>query len=121
MIYILNLSMRDFLRSQHSFSSIDGLDEVVERYGGGRVIPLSVQFEEHVASQRALGPEEFEIYQRANPTHQSAVGPIFATMYRQLDLICFYTASAEAAKVWYIPQGTTAPDAGGRIDTNIGR
>lgn len=121
MVYIMNLSMRDFLRSEHAFSVIPGLEEVIAKYGGGRMINLSVEFEEHFARQRALGQEELDLYQRANPTHKSAVGPIFATMYRQLDMIAFYTASVEEAKVWYIPQGTTAPDAGERIDTNIGR
>jgi ribosome-binding ATPase YchF (GTP1/OBG family) len=121
MVYILNLSMRDFLRSEHAFSVIPGLDEVVAKYGGGRIINLSVEFEEHYARQRNLGPEELELYHRANPSHKSAVGPIFGAMYRQMDMIAFYTASPQEAKVWYIPQGTTAPEAGERLDTAIGR
>ena len=114
--------MRDYLRSSHNFYHPPGLQEAIAKYGGGRVIPLSVAFEEHFAAQRDCGnAEEFEIYRRANPTHISAVGPIFSTMYRQMDMICFYTASAQDTKVWYIPQGTTAPEAGEILDTIIGR
>ena len=49
MVYIVNISMRDYLRGESPW--MESVQEVTERYGGGRVIPLSVQFERHYREQ----------------------------------------------------------------------
>ncbi len=77
--------------------------------------------------------EDFEDYLSANPSHRSAVGPIFFQLYRQLDLIRFYTVDRCASenddeeeivneiKIWFCQQGTHAPEAAGKIHTDIER
>ena len=76
-------------------------------------------------------PEEFEAYLDANPRHRSAVGPIFLQLYRQLDMIRFYTIEkymndeedelVREVKIWFCQQGTYAPEAAGRILTDMER
>ena len=62
---------------------------------------------------------------------RSAVGPIFFQLYRQLDLVRFYTIDkymnaeedeqVREVKIWFCQQGTYAPEAAGRILTDMER
>jgi obg-like ATPase 1 len=81
---------------------------------------MSVAFEESYL-QESLDSENFEYYQKANPYHQSALGKIFQSLYLQMDLIPFYTATPTECKVYYVPEGTMAPEAGGQVDSEIER
>jgi obg-like ATPase 1 len=38
-----------------------------------------------------------------------------------MDLIPFYTATPTECKVYYVPEGTMAPEAGGHVDSEIER
>lgn len=59
------------------------------------------------------------------------MGPIFFQLYRQLDLIRFYTVDkymnsddeeqVKEIKIWFCQQGTYAPEAAGRILTDMER
>lgn len=82
-------------------------------------------------SRQKDSPEDFQDYLDANPCHRSAVGPIFFQLYRQLDLIRFYTVDkistsedeerVREVKIWFCQQGTYAPEAAGRILTDMER
>lgn len=145
MVYLINLSERDYLRhSLRTLTWIEELKQSIENYytfsshvinphlSSNRstsqssptyltpfiqVIHFSVEFEEKYLQEKLLGPENLKQYLEANPLHSSSLHRIFQLLYNQLDLIQFYTANANECKVYYIPQGTMAPEAGNFIDT----
>jgi ribosome-binding ATPase YchF (GTP1/OBG family) len=151
MVYLLNISSRDYLRyTLHSLTWIDELTAAVNQhfnpspappdtstpssptnvapssqtsalYSPIRFIVMSVEFEESYREESLVDSESFEYYLQANPFHRSALGPIFQSLYSQMDLIPFYTATPTECKVYYIPQGTMAPEAGGLVDSLIER
>jgi ribosome-binding ATPase YchF (GTP1/OBG family) len=85
----------------------------------------------YLQERQRESPEDFEDYLNANPRHRSAVGPIFFQLYRQMDLIRFYTVDkyqddddievVREIKIWFCQQGTYAPEAAGRILTDMER
>lgn len=140
-VYLLNISSRDFLRhSLHNLTWIDELIDALNQYftykpilppsyrgdppppspSNIRLIVMSVDFEQTYA-QESLNPENLDYYLKANPYHKSALRNIFQSLYAQMDLIPFYTATPTESKVYYIPQGTMAPEAGGLVDSDIER
>ena len=141
MIYLLNLSERDYLRhTLRSLPWIEDLKQSIANYytysseiinphststrsspvylsPNIQVIHISVDFEEKYLQEKLLGPENLSHFLAANPYHTSAIHRIFQMLYNQLDLIQFYTANTTECKVYYIPQGTMAPEAGNYVDT----
>lgn len=148
-VYIINLSMRDYLRENDKYTTLlmtdsnedkdsgksigERLQDIIDCYGGGGFIKLSVGFEQYYQKRRQEdSAEDFEAYLQANPKHRSAVGPIFFQLYRQLDLIRFYTIDkcytkeeedevVREVKIWFCEQGSFAPEAAGRILTDMER
>ena len=145
MIYLINLSERDYLRhTLRTLSWIEDLNKSISNYytfpsdvinphaastrsanptapilltPNIQVLQISVEFEEKFLQEKLLGPENLNQYLQANPFHSSVIHQIFQMLYNQLDLIQFYTATTSECKVYYIPQGTMAPEAGNCIDT----
>jgi obg-like ATPase 1 len=150
-VYLLNISSRDYLRyTLHSLTWIDELTSAVNQYFDPhlatpdptsssprthssshsissslqspiRFIVMSVEFEESYREESLVDSESFEYYLRANPCHRSALGPIFQSLYSQMELVPFYTATPTECKVFYVPIGTMAPEAGGVVDSMIER
>lgn len=140
-MYLLNISSRDYLRhTLHSLAWVDELTGALNQYftyipiphpshrgvppppspPNIRLLVMSVDFEQSYY-QESLDPENFDYYQKSNPYHKSALQSIFQSLYQQMDLIPFYTATPAECKVYYVPQGTMAPEAGGHVDSDIER
>lgn len=117
-IYILNLSTRDYLRFSGVYQA-EVQAVVDEELGGGRVLSTSVSFERLYRHYQATA--EIEEYLAANPTHISTIDSILSAVYRVLKLIVFYTVSTNEIKSWVVRQGISAPEAGGIIHTDIER
>lgn len=145
MVYLVNLSERDYLR--HSLRTLPWIEELKQSIANYytfsedtlnphyysstksktsqpalltpniQILHISVDFEEKYLQEKLQGPENLAHYLEANPYHTSNLHRIFQMLYNQLDLIQFYTATTSECKVFYIPQGTMAPEAGNYIDT----
>jgi GTP-binding protein YchF len=69
----------------------------------------------------ALPPEERREYLASLGVKGSGVDELIRSAYRLLGLMSFLTAGEKEVRAWTIPQGTRAPQAAGRIHTDIER
>ncbi|HYO63424.1 MAG TPA: redox-regulated ATPase YchF [Pyrinomonadaceae bacterium] len=69
----------------------------------------------------ALPPEERREYLLSLGVEGSGVGELIKSAYRLLGLMSFLTAGEKEVRAWTIPQGTRAPQAAGRIHSDIER
>jgi obg-like ATPase 1 len=109
-IYIANLSERDFLRQKNKYLAkvkawID------ENNPGDVLIPLSVAFEDRLT--RMTHEEATE--ECKNLKTKSQIGKLVVTMRKALRLISFFTTGTDEVRQWSIREGTKAPQAAGVI------
>lgn len=114
MVYLVNLSEKDYIRQKNKY-----LPKVMEwikaNATGDPVIPISVSFEERLAS---LSEEEAaEECKKLNT--KSALPKVVVTMRQVLNLISFFTTGTDEVRQWTIRKGTKAPQAAGVIHTDF--
>ncbi|MFH4347218.1 DUF933 domain-containing protein, partial [Acinetobacter baumannii] len=73
------------------------------------------------AELAALSPEERRDYLRTLGVESSGVDRMIRSAYRLLGLMSFLTAGEKEVRAWTIPQGTRAPQAAGRIHSDMER
>jgi GTP-binding protein YchF len=84
--------------------------------GAEHVLAVSVRVEEEISE---LPPTEQAEYLAAMGLHDTALGLVVAGCLRLLDLITFYTIANEKLRAWHLPRGGTAPQAAGRVHTDM--
>jgi GTP-binding protein YchF len=89
---------------------------LVETKGAARVLPLSVRIEEEISE---LAPEEQEAFLRELGLAHTALDLVIAACFRLLDLVTFYTIANEKLRAWPIRRGATAPEAAGRVHSDM--
>lgn len=122
MLYLLNLSMRDYLRAGAK-DTFESICSAVESLGGDRVadvLRISTAFEMYLHNVIHV-ERRWEEYHTANPHHKSAVQTIVAEAMRGLGLIRFYTATEDEVKCFLIRSGKTIVEAGALVDVFIAR
>ncbi|CAG2161695.1 unnamed protein product [Oppiella nova] len=137
MIYLINLSEKDFIRKKNkwsvfSYQCIHGGFETIcasiasirlikmkqwidTNDSGAAVILFSGILENNLVS---MSPEDRQRFLDENKT-QSALDRIITTGYKALQLQYFFTAGKDEVKAWTIQKGTKAPQAAGRIHTDF--
>ena len=85
---------------------------------GVPVLPISVRIEEELAQ---LPPEERAAFLRELGLEGSGLQRMVQIGRTLLHLITFYTIAHEKLRAWLIPAGTPAPQAAGRIHTDMER
>ncbi|MBM3318712.1 MAG: redox-regulated ATPase YchF [Candidatus Eisenbacteria bacterium] len=94
-----------------------GLAALAEAAGPGvPVLPVSARIEEELAQ---LPEEERAAFARDFGLEGGALQRLVGAGRSLLRLITFYTTANEKLQAWLIPQGTTAPQAAGRIHTDM--
>ncbi|KAL7719731.1 Obg-like ATPase 1 [Entamoeba marina] len=122
MIYLVNLSERDFLRKRNKFL-LKIKNWIVEKCGTfpmDPIIPFSgIMVNKEVNSAlmaaSAVSSEDPEILAAG------ALAKIVKVGYDNLNLIHFFTAGHDEVKCWTIRKGTKAPQAAGTIHTDFER
>jgi GTP-binding protein YchF len=94
------------------------LVESLRRASGAEVVPLAIRLEEELSR---LSPEEREEMVRELSLPGDGLRRLIEESRRLLGLITFYTTANDKLKAWLIPAGTTAPEAAGRIHTDMQR
>lgn len=84
---------------------------------GAGFLTIVGKVEEEIAE---LDPAEKQEYLAAMGLERSGLDALVEAAYRLLGLITYYTATTEL-QAWTIPEGTTAPEAAGRIHTDFER
>lgn len=97
MIYLVNLSEKDFIRKKNKW--LPKIKEWVDKNDQGAVIiPFSGAFEQTLAEKDDLERKEYEEEVKC----KSQLDKIIVTGYKALQLEYFFTAGADEVKAWTI-------------------
>ena len=96
------------------------VDQVVEYAKGenAEVIPLCVKIEEELAS---LDGEDEQEMLEALGLEESGLDKVIKASYNLLGLMSFLTAGEQEVRAWTIRKGTKAPEAAGKIHSDMER
>lgn len=113
-LYIANVSEDDLISDN---AMVKALKEKVS--GDNReVIKISAKFEEEIAE---LDDEEKALFLTDLGLEASGLDQVIRAGYKLLGLITFLTAGPEETRAWTIRKGTKAPQAAGKIHSDIER
>lgn len=114
-IYLVNLSVKDYLRKKNKW--LGKIKEWIDSNDpGSTVILFSGQFEMDLLDLQS--DEEREKFLKEKEA-QSALEKIIVNGYKALGLIYFFTCGKDEVKAWTVQKGTKAPQAAGRIHTDM--
>jgi hypothetical protein len=68
-----------------------------------------------------LSEEEAQEFMAAMGLEASSLGRIIAGSFRQLGLITFFTTASDQLRAWTVPKGSTAPQAAGKVHSDMER
>ena len=132
MIYVINLSMRNYLRThnrwsppieefllcQRKYYQPEAPTVQVEQAG---IVSLSIEFENRYTAACLEREGAQEEYHGANMTHASRL-PLLVNLSRHLlGWLRVYTADDREVESFFIPKGSLAPEAGGYIKAEFER
>ncbi|MFP4016007.1 MAG: redox-regulated ATPase YchF [Halanaerobiales bacterium] len=114
-IYIANVDEDDMIS--------DGNDMVEEVRGFAKtedsaVVTISARIESDIAE---LDEEEAEIFLEELGLNESGLDRVIRAGYDLLDLITFFTAGEKEVRAWTVRKGSSAPEAAGKIHTDMQR
>jgi ribosome-binding ATPase YchF (GTP1/OBG family) len=116
MLYIANVSEEQLKNIQSDKNYLD-LKSYAEK-DHSTVIPLCVKVEEELAT---LEDEEKNEMLSLLGLNESGLDKLIKESYKLLGLISFLTAGEPEVRAWTIVNGTKAPEAAGKIHTDIER
>lgn len=94
MHYLLNLTMKDFIRKKNKW--LPKVAAHIKQVGGGSVIPFSVEFEQELWAKRD-DPKEVEAFLKETGA-VSALPKIITTGFKELNLIYYFTAGEKEVR-----------------------
>ncbi|KAK3582652.1 hypothetical protein CHS0354_001700 [Potamilus streckersoni] len=113
-IYLVNLSEKDYIRKKNKW--LGKIKEWIDTFdSGASVILFSAALESKLVD---MSPEEKEKFLKENET-QSVLDKIIVIGYKALNLAYFFTSGKDEVKAWTIQVGTKAPQAAGRIHSDM--
>lgn len=115
MIYVANVS-EDALDEK----SQERLREIFNkaRDNGAEVVIVAAKFESELAQ---LEPEERKEFLREEGLEESGLDQFIKASYKLLDLITFFTTVGPEVRAWTIKKGTRAPQAAGKVHSDMER
>ena len=115
-IYVANLDesgMADY-ESNENFKSI----AAIAAEQGAALLPVAAKFEEDIST---MEPEEAEMFMAELGLTQRGLDRLIQTSYDLLGYISFLTGGEDEVRAWTITRGTKAPQAAGKIHSDIER
>lgn len=113
-IYVANLAEND-LKTETSL--LHQLNKLAEQ-DGSRVIKISALLESDIVN---LNPIEKQEYLELAGIELTGLNQVIQAGYQMLNLISFFTYNQNEARAWTVPDGSTAPEAAGKIHTDFQR
>ncbi|KAH3826840.1 obg-like ATPase 1 [Dreissena polymorpha] len=114
-IYLVNLSVKDYIRKKNKW--LPKIKEWVdEREPGATVILFSAQYELDLMDLPSEEERAKYIQEQGAP---SALEKIIINGYKALGLMYFFTSGKDEVKAWTIQKATKAPQAAGRIHSDM--
>ena len=113
-IYVANLA-ENFALSENSF--YNAVEAIALAEGAG-VFPICAKFEQEIID---LEPEEKLLFLEEMGLAESGLSKLIKSSYALLNLISFLTCGDDECRAWTIKSGTRAPQAAGKIHSDIER
>lgn len=117
MIYLANVSEEDLRQSRNGHPS-----ETLQRFISWSrerervVIPACVRLEEEIS---CLSQDEQEAYLKETGIDELSLSSLIRSTYRLLSLLTFYTCANMILQAWTITKGATAPEAAGKVHSDM--
>lgn len=112
-MYILNLGEEEL---EKEAKAVETVRRVLP--AGAEVVPVFGKIESEVSQ---LAESERQDFLKEMGIKESGLEKIIQTGYRVLNLVTFYTTVGPELRAWTVPRGTKAPQAAGKIHTDIER
>ncbi|KAA3680774.1 obg-like ATPase 1 [Paragonimus westermani] len=115
-IYLVNMSEKGFIKKKNKW--LPKIKEWVDSHDpGAPIIPLSVELEQKMVDMPA---DELQAFTKEQSV-QSMLPKIVRIGYHALQLHYFFTCGKDEVKAWTVMKGTKAPQAAGRIHSDMER
>lgn len=115
-LYVTNIN-EDEIENPEANENVRKVKEYAEKESA-EVIPLCVKIEEELST---LEPDEKQEMLEAIGLEESGLDKLIKASYHLLGLISFLTAGEPEVRAWTIKNGTKAPQAAGKIHSDIER
>ncbi|MDR1467502.1 MAG: redox-regulated ATPase YchF [Oscillospiraceae bacterium] len=116
-IYAANLSEKDFLNGIKN-SELYKKMELIAKNSNSMVLPICAELEMQISD---MEDDEKQVFLRDLGLSQSSLDRLVSACYKLLGLISFLTAGKPEVRAWTIKNGTKAPQAAGKIHSDIER
>jgi GTP-binding protein YchF len=83
-----------------------------------QIIAVPAKLEAELAE---MEPDDASVFRHEMGLHESALDEVISTGYQLLDLITFLTAGEPEVRAWTVRRGAKAPEAAGKIHSDIER
>lgn len=100
----------------HAATGGSWLQAMAERVGDGKALAVSAQIEAEISQ---LPPDEGEEFLRDLGLERCGIDRLISATYDLLGLITFYTHAHDRLQAWQLVDGLQAPEAAGRIHTDM--
>lgn len=111
MVYLINLSEKDYIRKKNKHLG-KVMEWIKEHAAGDPIMPISICLEERLTR---FETEEEAKAELKTLGVESALPKIITAMRKVLDLGSFFTTGTDEVRQWTIRNGTKAPQAAGVI------
>ena len=115
-IYVCNINEND-INNPEDNKYVKEVKEHAQEEGAG-VVKISAEIESDIAE---LDNEDKELFLNDLGLEQSGLDTLIKEGYDLLDLITFFTAGKKEVRAWTVKRGSTAPEAAGKIHTDMQR
>lgn len=116
-LYVCNVSEDDLISGIENNANVKKVEEYAARENSGIII-ICAKIEEEIAE---LDDKEKEEFLAGYGLEQSGLDRLIKESYRLLGLISFLTGGPDEVRAWTIKEGTKAPQAAGKIHSDIER
>ncbi|MFW6008367.1 MAG: redox-regulated ATPase YchF [archaeon] len=115
-IYVCNIDEKDINNSEDN-KYVKEVKKHAQKEGAG-VVTISAEIESDIAE---LDDEDKEFFLKDLGLERSGLDNLIKAGYDLLDLITFFTAGKKEVRAWTVKRGSTAPEAAGKIHTDMQR
>ncbi len=112
-VYCANVSEKDLPSMDNQY--VQAVRKKAEEEGA-QVIPICAKLEEELAS---LSEEDAKEYLTSLGLSESGLSRLIRTSFTTLGLLTYFTTGEKETRAWTIVKGSTAPEAAGKIHTDL--
>lgn len=116
-LYVANVAEDDVINGYENNKFVKQIEEYAKNEGS-EVIPICSKLEEDIS---ALEGEEKKEFLNDYGIEEPGLDRLIKSSYKLLGLISFLTAGPKEVRAWTITNGTKAPEAAGKIHSDIER